>query len=233
MSNVTDKQRSLALSSLLASSVHDIKNSLNMLINTLDDVTETIRPKDSEAADRLSQMVYETKRMNNHLVQMLTLYKIGNEQYLLNVSEVDVADFVDEVVLSHRELLAQRGVAVNVDIEAGLTWYFDKNLIAGIVHNIMNNAYKYTRDRIELKAWIEEGWLKVTIADNGPGYPEEMLKPDSFLQTGISFDTGSTGLGLFFAHQAASLHSHNQREGNISFENSGIDGGGRFILSLP
>lgn len=233
MSKEQDKTRSLALTSLLASSVHDMKNSLNMLINTLDDVTEAIRPKDSESADRLTQMVYETKRMNNHLVQMLTLYKIGNEQYLLNIAEVDVADFLDDVVLPHRELLAQRGVAVDVNIEDGLTWYFDKNLVAGIVHNILNNAYKYTRDRIELKAWLEDGWLRLTIADNGPGYPEDMLKPDAFLQTGISFDTGSTGLGLYFAHQVASLHSHNQREGHIRFENSGIDGGGKFILSLP
>lgn len=233
MTKERDKQKSLALTSLLASSVHDIKNSLNMLINTLDDVTDSIRPKDPEAADQLTQMVYETKRMNNHLVQMLTLYKIGNDQYLLNVAEVDVEDFLDDVVIPHRELLAQKGVNVDVEIESGLTWYFDKSLVAGIVHNILNNAYKYTKDRIAIKAWIEDNWLNLTISDNGPGYPEEMLKPDAFLQTGISFDTGSTGLGLFFAHQVASLHSHNQREGHIRFENSGIDGGGKFILALP
>lgn len=233
MSQEKDKTRSIAIMSLIASSVHDMKNSLSMLINTLDDVTDSIRPKDADAADRLGQLVYETKRMNNHLVQMLTLYKIGNEQYLLNIAEVDVEDFIDDVVVPHRELLAQRGVKIDIVIEPGLTWYFDKNLVSGVVHNILNNAYKYTRDRIEIGAIIEDGWLKLTIADNGKGYPEEMLKPDAFLQTGISFDTGSTGLGLYFAHQAATMHSHNQRDGFIRFENSGIDGGGRFILALP
>ena len=52
-------------------------------------------------------------------------------------------------------------------------------------------------------------------------------------QRGISFETGSTGLGLYFADVVAHLHIAGGKTGHIHLNNGGSLGGGCFSLVLP
>lgn len=229
----TDKD-TLDFTSILASAVHDMKNSLSMLLNSLEEVTELCQPSTAEGAGKLAQLQYEGKRLNGQLVQLLTLYKIGKSQYLLNPDEHDVGEFLEEATLHHRELFALRGVALTVEAPEELAWFFDRNLVHGVLNNVLNNAYKYTRDRVTVSAQVEDGMLALHVCDNGEGYPESMISGFADPQrTGVSFSSGSTGLGLFFSQQVAALHQHRQRRGHIALDNGGIAGGGRFSLFLP
>lgn len=220
--------------SILASAVHDMKNSLSMLLNSLEDVAELCQPSTPEGAGKLAHLQYEGKRLNGQLVQLLTLYKIGNSQYLLNPDEHDVGEFLQEATLHHRELFTLRQVDLTVEAPAELAWFFDRNLVHGVLNNVLNNAYKYTRNRVTVTAHVENGMLVLRICDNGDGYPASMISGSADQQrTGISFVSGSTGLGLYFSQQVAALHRHKNRQGHIALDNGGIDGGGRFALYLP
>lgn len=224
----------LDFTSILASAVHDMKNSLSMLLNSLEEVAEFCQPSTPEAAGKLAQLQYEGKRLNGQLVQLLTLYKIGKSQYLLNPDEHDVLEFLQEATLHHRELFELREVELTVEAPQTLTWFFDRNLVHGVLNNVLNNAYKYTRNRVTVTAQVENGMLAVQVSDNGSGYPDSMLQGYADRQrTGISFVSGSTGLGLYFSQQVAALHQHKHRQGHIVLDNAGIDGGGRFSLFLP
>lgn len=224
----------LDFTSILASAVHDMKNSLSMVLNSLEEVAEYCQPPTPEAAAKLAQLQYEGKRLNGQLVQLLTLYKIGKSQYLLNPDEHDVGEFLQEATLHHRELFALREVELTVEAPLALTWFFDRNLVHGVLNNVLNNAYKYTCDRVTVTAHVENGMLALQVSDNGKGYPESMLLECADRQhTGISFVSGSTGLGLYFSQQVAALHQHKNRQGHIVLDNVGIDGGGRFSLFLP
>ncbi len=230
---MTDNKRKIDFSTILASSVHDMKNSLSMVINTLDELTDSFSSQDEARIERLSRLKYETKRLNNHLVQMLTLYKIGNEQYYLNVTDNDVAEFIADTMLAHQELLEQRGIVVELDIPENLIWYFDSSLVAGVVNNVVNNAYRYANDKIRISASVHNDWLVIAVSDNGDGYPAEMINKGVQNQTSISFETGSTGLGLYFSTQVASMHTHQDKQGYLHLDNEGISNGGRFSLFLP
>lgn len=224
----------LDFTSILASAVHDMKNSLSMLLNSLEEVAEFCQPTTPDDVGKLAQLQYEGKRLNGQLVQLLTLYKIGKSQYLLNLDEHDVADFLQEATLHHRELFKLREVALTVEAPAGLSWFFDRNLVHGVLNNVLNNAYKYTRDRVAVTAHVEQGMLALRVCDNGEGYPESMLQRENDHQkTGVSFNSGSTGLGLYFSQQVATLHQHKGQQGQITLDNGGIDGGGRFTILLP
>jgi signal transduction histidine kinase len=230
---MTAKPSELDFASVLASSVHDMKNSLSMVMTTLDDIADLWRPSDAESVTKLGQLQYETKRLNSQLVQMLTLYKIGNNQCLVNIGEHDVAEFLQEATLPHREMLAARGITLTTNAIQGLSWFFDRNLIYGIINNVINNSCRYTRDRIEITARVEEDFLALRIADNGAGYPPAVLDKVDFSQSESSFTSGSTGLGLIFSQQVSALHQHRERRGYISLDNHGIDGGACFSLFLP
>ena len=64
---------------VLASIIHDMKNSLGMVIHTLDDVTADPDFK-YRKIERITAMQNEAKRLNNNLIELLTLYKIENER---------------------------------------------------------------------------------------------------------------------------------------------------------
>ena len=75
MTNLAESIEStkLGFATVLASSVHDMKNSLGMLLCTLDDISQTCGPNDCASKSRFTQLQYEGQRVNNHLIQLLAV----------------------------------------------------------------------------------------------------------------------------------------------------------------
>gem|GEM_PF-4703999 len=57
------------ITNFLASSVHDMKNSVNMLIYSLEKVLASVEATQLSAHTELMQVSHEAKRINNHLCQ--------------------------------------------------------------------------------------------------------------------------------------------------------------------
>ncbi len=111
--------------------------------------------------------------------------------------------------------------------------FFDTELITGLINTIINNSYKYAKDVIQISGEIKNGFTKISVKDNGPGYPEHMLSKNTESTDAVDFGTGSTGLGLYFASRVASLHKTKTKQGYTSTSNEGINGGGCFSIHLP
>jgi signal transduction histidine kinase len=71
------------------------------------------------------------------------------------------------------------------------------------------------------------------VEDNGEGYPEEMLLESAEKNKGVSFASGSTGLGLYFSSRVAAMHKNAGKQGCLAIENGGAYNGGCFVLRLP
>lgn len=219
---------------LIASSIHEVKNSLNMLLNSVDQAITTADKKDA-TNNILSQIQYEGKRVNDDLVGLLAIYRINNGQYSINIEEYSVADFLEENLAQHESMILQRNIEKHLECDNNLHWFFDRDLITGVISNVINNLYKYTKNRISISATIEEGYLVIKIKDNGPGYPDNMLivHKESDNQKSISFENSNTGLGLYFSRLVAEIHKNKGRSGYITTTNEGIDSGGCFSIYLP
>ena len=229
---MNDSLKKIDLSDLLASSVHDMKNSLSILLDHIRELTEKQKSKDDEVDD-LAQMEYEAKRLNNDLMQLLTLYRMGNSQYLLDISYHCLHDFIEEQIIFHQSLFEQKGIKVTIDCSEDLCWFFDEGLISSIFNNVLNNLVRYTEDKIKILIEIENDYLVISIEDNGMGYPEKMIKSVGTPKETVDFKTGSTGLGLYFAAMVARVHRKEDREGEIVLQNGGEYDGGCFKLYLP
>jgi len=221
------------MATFLASSAHDMKNSISLLIRGLEGILGQADARSFTGYDDLAQMTYEAKRVNSNLIQLLTLYKIGQDIYPFDPQPVALADFVDLIAAQSSELLKSQGVALEFESATDLYWDFDEDLIAGVVGNAFNNAIHYTRDRVRLSAREVDGQLELRIEDNGRGYPQHMLDECAECMRGVDFVSGSTGLGLYFSAIVARTHRHRGQHGEIRLENGGTLGGGCFILRLP
>lgn len=218
---------------VIASAVHDMKNSLGMLISTLDDL-RTEQPGTSPG-QRLNTLQYEAERVHSDLVQLLGIYRLGEHKLSAHTNEHYVADFLREQLARHEPLLKGYGVAYDVIADDELLGFFDEELIAGVITSTINNAIRYTRSQILLTARADEtGGLVIGIEDDGSGYPEHMQQAGTrVLLKSPDFRTGSTSLGLYFAAAIANLHQNNGRAGNIKLSNGGSLGGGVFEICLP
>ncbi len=227
------EQGQLDFSAVLASTIHDMKNSLGMVLNSLDQIVDLKAGNCNCSAEQVAQLQYEARRVNDNLVQLLTLYKLENGRHLQNISELPVAEFLEECYLLNKPLIDYKGIGIEIECDDDLYWFFDRDLSAGVVNNVINNAMRYTRDRIRLSASVRDGMLDLRIEDNGPGFPERMLEVVGREQTEVDFRKGHTGLGLYFCTKVAESHENQGRYGRIELANDSPIGGGRFSVILP
>jgi K+-sensing histidine kinase KdpD len=228
-------QDDISFTDLIASSIHDMKNSLNLQVSALERIALECRDRgDTPAFEDLGRVIYQANRMNLNLVELLSLYKLGKSIYPVSINEHAVADVIEEAVLQNKPMLDFKGIAVSVDCAPDCYWYIDRELVKGVLVNALNNAYHYTTDKIHVVARLTDRQLELRVEDNGQGYPENMLiGGDVANAKAVNFETGSTGLGFYFCNQVAQLHKNGGRHGSLTIENGGTFGGGCFVVRLP
>ncbi len=223
-------------SDILASTLHDTKNSLGILFNNLEDIITRCQDKNCAEHVEFYRLQYEIKRLNHSLIRLLSLYKAEKSQLSINIDFHSIRDVLEEVVVQHEVLLKSRGVKLTTKCDPSLFWAFDRNLIMGVLDNIINNSFRYAKENVTMSAFNENGYLVMRIEDDGAGYPSSMLfnkdKIPEFKRE-IDFETGSTGLGLYFSVMVAAMHKNKEKNGFISIINDDKSGGGVFTIYLP
>jgi len=237
---VEDQHSSPELFLFLASTVHDMKNSISVLSGTLESLLAANHAGESldPAYLQMAQMLYQTKRLNDNLIQLLALYKqVGKPGYPFDLQPQLVSQLIDQVVDQEKVLLTSKGITLQTDCPPGLIWTLDEDLVIGVLAHAINNAIRYTRDTIGLSVREVDGVLEWRVEDDGEGYTQALIEAGASamngLQSGVDFATGSTGLGLYFSSEVAKMHKHRGKSGSIALENGGALGGGCFILRLP
>src|SRR5438067_2088388 len=226
----------------LAATAHDMKNSISVLSGTLERLLVANAPDASPQAKadypQLAHMLYQTKRLNDSLMQLLALYKqVGTPAYPFDMQPLDMGQLVEQVAALERVLLESRGIRLDIDCDPDLVWHFDEDLIVGVLSHAINNAIHYTCNVVRLAIRENDGWLELRVEDNGPGYPPALLRAGEIatrdMAGGVNFLTNSAGLGLYFSGEVAKMHRHRGRCGSVRLENGGRYGGGCFVLRLP
>jgi K+-sensing histidine kinase KdpD len=217
---------------VLASSVHDMKNSLGMLLNTLAAMVASSPPKDAEQARFFSVLEYEAARINGELVQLLSLYRMDEHTMSVVIDEHHPIDTIEEQIARNDTLLKSRNVSISVDCDTDLVWYFDNELIGGVLNNLIVNCARYSREQLLVSAFEDKGFLCISVADDGQGYPDNMLM-GALPQIPVSFGSGNTRLGLLFTRKVLELHKSKKGHGYMTIANNGPLGGGVLKLFLP
>lgn len=223
----------LDFSFVLASSVHDMKNSLGMLLHTLEAMLAETPPENEKQKRTFAVLGYEASRINSELVQLLSLYRLQHESLRVHLDEHFVADTLEDQLDRNDVLFQARGLTAEVICDPGLKWYYDSELIGGVINNVLVNGARYSTEHLQVRASEDQGTLCIAIADDGVGYPQSMLDAPFEPNAGVSFSKGSTNLGLLFAHRVAEMHRVNGRQGSLRLENNGPLGGGVLTLRLP
>lgn len=223
----------------LASSVHDMKNSVSLLSDNLRKYIDKHINENDDELKNISQMLSETQRINANLIQLLTLYKLGQDSYPFSPETQNVETFIDETISHIEGSLHSKGIELEIHMDEDIFWEFDYDLLMGVIIHALNSAINYTKDKVIVDINVKDDFLIISVNDNGRGFPQRMIDGcqqiliDEHYGKSSNFISGSTGLGLYFSAIVANMHTNNEKVGAIALSNGGELGGGMFTIKLP
>mgnify|MGYP004577764731 CR=1 FL=1 len=163
---------------------------------------------DSDPARREKYLkIVETQLDNlSEMVEKILSMSVGEESNLkLRYSEVALGPLMERILADY-EMKGDKPITAKLDIEpAGLTVNADKFHLANILGNLVDNAVKYSGDRVEISvsAMKKDGFTEITVSDDGMGIPASALGRifDKFYRvpTGNMHNVKGFGLGLYYA----------------------------------
>lgn len=212
-----------AQTSLLHSVSHELRTPIARLEFALE-LLRTAAP-DGLLEPRIAAMEADLAELNALVGELLGMSRIGSARGL------QAAPFDLAAALRECGELLDHPVGVDLDGAPGSV-SGDRRLLMRAVGNILRNAQKYAKNRINLSARaVGRASVEIVVEDDGAGIPraerERIFEPFYRLDRSRDRATGGFGLGLSIARKAVELHG-----GTIRADASML-GGARFVITLP
>jgi signal transduction histidine kinase len=219
-SEIQEKGRQLELASehksqFVSSMSHELRTPLNAIIGLTEMmVSHAARFGTEKAAEPLRRVHNAGTHLLGLINQVLDLSKIEAGKLELSPETVPVAQLIDEVIGTARQLAEQNQNRLLVEVHGDLGLLTaDPMRLRQILLNLLSNACKFTKQgEVSLRARKISGggnWIEFAVIDTGIGMtPEQQAKVfEEFAQADASTAKrfGGTGLGLAIARKLARM----------------------------
>jgi PAS domain S-box-containing protein len=197
------QNRQAALGEMLDHIAHQWKQPLNSISLTIQAMEETA--SDGELTDELvEETVSKIMALLDHMAQTIDVfrgfYRPDKEKRVFSIK-----DSVDQALAFIAPAFRFQSIAVELDVDPGLTAFGYPKEYAQVLLNILANARDVFRARatekpkVTIKAFAEESKTVVTVTDNAGGIPETIIDKifDFYFTTNES--SGGTGVGLYMS----------------------------------
>lgn len=192
-----------------------IKWTLNMILGG------DLGPLTNEQKTFLMKGYESNQRMISLIEDMLGADRIGSGKLRYRFARVQIMDIIDNVLYDLIQLAKKKDITLTFqDRNMNLPKvYVDSDKMRDVVLNLMENAIKYSPNKgtITIEAKEDNGFIKVSIKDQGIGIPKEQQKNifSRFFRASnaIKVQTDGSGLGLFIVKGIIEKHG-----GQIWFE---------------
>lgn len=175
---------------------------------------------DAETTAQVTQFEAGLKRTKRLIEQLLRLARQEAPQKGDAASNVDLAQFLRDLISDLMPCADHRDIDLGLSVEVGATVRANPQDLRSLLHNLLDNALRYTPEHgvVDVRLRADDGKVVVEIVDSGPGIPPDLLPRvcDRFFRIEGSDEEGS-GLGLAIAKHAAQrnridLHLDNRIE---------------------
>ena len=214
---------------------HEFKTPIATISLATDSITNSTVISNADKVKRFTGIIkQENKRMLDQVEKVLQMARIDKKDYQLKVTDVNINDVVRQAaehsklkVLKRSGKLETKLMAENSIVQGDMTH------ISNIVHNLLDNAEKYSNEKPEVIITtrnVSEG-VEIDIKDNGIGMTKESQRHifDKFFRvhTGNRHDVKGFGLGLSYVKALINAH-----KGTIKVQ-SELGQGSTFTIYFP
>jgi PAS domain S-box-containing protein len=220
-----------AKSRFLANMSHELRTPLNAIIGFTRLVSRNAEALPERQLDNLSKILVSAEHLLGLIDEILDLSRVEAGQVVLDLSQTQVAEVMQEVADSLEPLVDRPRVKLVVDADERLPAIVtDRDKVAQILLNLVSNAIKYTDEgSISVTAAAADGRLRIGVSDTGVGIARDELGRvfDEFHRAATAPGRSGTGLGLTISRRLARALG-----GDVTVQ-SRLGVGSEFTLDLP
>ena len=205
----SERERQNRVRTTLGDLAHSLKTPLAVLSTALQEAQhqQQFTPQQQrdmgEQLQRMDQIVsYQLKRA------------VKSDQALL-ARPVSVGPVVEKIVNALRKVYRDKETQVTLDLVDGVQFFGEESDLMELCGNLLDNAFKYGRQRVQVKAAQKGKALLLEINDDGNGIAEQ--DRHFVLQRGARADTIKSGQGIGLAVVTEIISAYN---GELRIERS-------------
>ena len=213
----------IAIGTLAAGTAHALGtplSTMSVLLSDLDELaTENLGVP--EVKEDISVLRQQVTRCRNSLTQLTRYYHKDEGR---SEQTIPISAFIEDV----RDYLTNIHPRSNIQITLYNIDNKHLNSDLSIKHaliNIIENGIKEAKDKVTLELRVSRADLTITIADDGPGIPAEVM--ENLGEPFISVRNQGMGLGIYLANASIS-----RLGGSIEMRNR-VEGGAVTRITLP
>lgn len=176
----------------------------------------------------------ENNRLKNQVDKVLQLATLEDGKLKLETEEIDLHQLINNAVKSFELIVKERKGHITCKLQAGThVLNGDRVHITNAIHNLIDNAIKYSSDipEVTITTNSHNGWIEISVRDNGIGIPRDGQKYifDKFYRapTNNVHDVKGFGLGLNYVKTIVEAYDGSVKL--VSKENNGST----FVIKLP
>ncbi len=200
----------------LADLAHSLKTPIAVLQGELE--KKQINPEFKKIAQE--QLDRVTSLVNHQLQRAATTGKGSLLTY------IDLTIIINKLIGSLDKVYQQKGMQCHFD-SVPLSLHADESDMYELLGNLLENAYKYGKQKVHITTKLTAEKITLAIADDGDGIPPHAA--DTILQRGKRIDSQVEGQGIGLAVASDIIAAY---EGEIEIKDSTL-GGACFIVTLP
>lgn len=188
---------------------HDLRSPLTRLRTRLDTIRQ--RTGDSEEVRHLAaECTAEADHLLATFNALLRIAEAESRRGRSGFTTVDLTAVARSAVELYEPVAQEKRQTIWINLAANARVNGDPHLLAQALANLLDNAIKYSPEgsRITLSLRSVEGSIELSVADNGPGVPDEARDKvvGRFFRLDTSRSTPGSGLGLALVAAVAQLH---------------------------
>lgn len=219
--------------------VNNMTHELKTPIATISVASEMLmNPTIIEQPEKITQyagIIHEENiRLRDQVDNVLTVARLERSDFKLKLDNINAHDIIRNVVRKFEINIANRGGMIQTRLNAAnMIIYADNNHFANVIQNLIDNAIKYSPEKLEITVSTHSSndGLTIYVEDKGIGIEQHNLEK-IFLQfhrvsTGDIHDVKGFGIGLYYVKRIVGAHG-----GTIQVK-SAPGKGSSFLVFMP
>jgi len=160
---------------------HEIKTPLTIIKAALSNLEAGVNGALSEKqGEVLGTTLRNVERLNRILRDILDLSRLESGRAVTNIGKVDLRKLLNEVSGGYGNEAKEKGIQLEFQVDPALPAFdSDPDMILQVLNNLLNNAMRYAKSRVVVKAQylpkLEDACIEVTVGDDGEGIPADKM----------------------------------------------------------
>ncbi len=165
MAESLERSRGLERQFLMSVS-HDLRTPMSSIQGYAEALTdEAIDPQ------RAGEIILaESRRLDRLVTDLLLLARLDARAFTFDLRPLDIVPIIEATAHGAMPNAAERGITIEVHAPvAPMVAVVDGDRLAQVLANLLENALKFATSRVDVRVGPDNGWVVLSVADDGPG----------------------------------------------------------------